>query len=281
MTSPGKLGIIPCLVLAAGLLLPACFQAEEEGPPLPAKESMTIDLSIFETKHQALFPGKADDPLDLVGERANFNNAAVRVGLLNGWVVAHLTGPALVWGTAMLAEPVWENGKWVWDFEATFLAKKYQSVLSAWYDGNLKEGVWLNLEMEVTCLACPVPTDNYLWYTGRFNTNGNEGYWLFNNPEIELEDQSHVRIDYEYEDTTHKSVTATNIRLDGHETANDEIVYEVDGDTAHVSVHDESDGLDYVVEWSITTMAGWVQVPGYNGGDKSCWDALLVNTDCP
>jgi len=268
-----------CLVAVLTFAGIGCLAPLEEGPPLPSLATMQADFALFATAHQALSPGKADE---LEGNpKANFNNAALRVGLLNAWIAAAVSGPAFVWGTAMLADPVWENGKWTWDFEASWDQHKYASVLSAWFENNRKEGVWLDLEMEVTCTACKVPTDQYLWYTGTFNTDGNEGTWEFFNPQIALENQTFVTVDYKIDDPTHKELTFTNTRLDGHEDSGDVITYKLAGDIAHVSVHDESKGIDYTAEWSVTTTAGWLQVPDYNGGEKACWDAQRINMDCP
>jgi len=241
---------------------------------------MTMDLTLFTTSRQALEllePGKADG---LTGPMANFNSAALRVGWLNTTIGLALAAPAAVLATALTVEPVFEEGKWLFDYSVVSGADEYSAVLSAWFDGNLKTGLWLNLEMAVTCTACKVKTEDYLWYSGRFHTEEAKGHWQFFNPEIAQDDQKLVRIDYQVTDATHATLDFTNNRTDGHEGGGDTVAYAREGDLIHISVHDESDALDYDVEWSITTKEGYLQVPGYNEGEMACWDSNRLNVDC-
>ena len=273
--------IIVVSAICLGLVALACGGDEkEEGPPLPPEGSMRIDLALFESgENLAADNGKSDDPA--AGKRANFNNAATRVWLLNTAIAVALSTPVITFAAAVSVDPTFENGEWTWDFDSTSNdGKGIQALLRGWFDGGLKEGAWLNLEMKVTCEACKVPTDNFIWYTGRFNTAGTDGHWQFFNPEIEQEDQTFVKAEYDITDDTHKSLIFTNLRTDGHEDAGDIIEYSVDGDTAHVSVHDEDVALDYTIEWSISTTAGWLEVPDYNNGEKACWDEAQINAEC-
>lgn len=268
---------LACIV-AFGLL--GCLGSEaEEGPPLPPASSMKMDLSTFTTAQAAgaLSPGKADG----IGDKSNFNNAAGRVVWLNTAIVLALAPPATVFATAVSVDPVFENGDWIWDFSITNGANTYAALLRGFFDGGLKEGIHLNLEMKVTCTACKVPTDNYLWYTGRFNTDGNSGHWQFYNPEIVQEDQTFVKVEYEVTDEENKVLDFSNDRTDGHEDAGDRIEYKRTGEMARVSFHDESEMLDYMVEWNLSTDAGYIEVPGYNNGERACWGTDRKNVDCP
>jgi hypothetical protein len=273
--------IMATAAVATAVIFAVAFmgcQQEEEGPPLPSLATMTMDLSTFgESANAALKLGKADG----VGPKSNFNNAAFRVGWLNLSIAGALAGPVFVLGLALTDSPSWDNGVWTWDVSGKQGGHEHQALLKAWFDGNLKEGVWLNLEMQVTCTGCKVPTEDFLWYTGRFHTVEQKGHWQFFNPEIAQEDRTFVRIDYEVTDNTHKSLTFTNLRTDGHENAGDIIEYIVDADLAHVSVHDAGDGIDYVVEWSLSTGSGVVEVPDYNEGEPACWDSSQQNIECP
>jgi len=210
----------------------------------------------------------------------NFRAAAGRVGLLTGGLWLALVPPVAVFAVAVSQNPVFEDGQWIWDFSARSGGHRYGAVLTGWFDGGLREGTFLNLEMMVTCTSCRVPTENYVWYTGRFNTDGTDGAWTFFSPEIDNADQSFIEIAYDVTDDTHKSLTFTNIRVDGHEDAGDIIEYRRDGDMGRVSVHDASATEDYLAEWTILG-DGFLHVPGYNMGEPACWDENQVNTPCP
>ncbi len=269
------------ILMTLGVLALACDGGDEkeEGPPLPSAGTMTFDISAFQTEqqNQALEPGKADG---VPGEKANFNNAAFRVWWLNTSIAAHLAVPAAVLGAALYSGATWDGVLWTWEFSVTANGQTYKAVLTGWFDNNLKEGVFLNLSMAITCTACKTPLDDYVWYTGRFKADGGSGHWQFFSPEIATEDQSLVRIDYEIVDEEHKTLVFTNNRNDGHEDAGDVITYSRDGDAALVSVHDESEALEYEARWSISTTAGSLTVPGYNNGEEACWDENHLNVAC-
>ncbi len=266
--------------LSLGLFALSCGgdEEQEEGPPLPPEGSMRIELALFEGgENLATDEGKADG----VGPKANFNNAAIRVWWLNTAIALNLAVPVVTFAAALSDNPSYADGEWLWDFSTkTNDGKEVSAVLRGWFDGGLKEGIFLNLEMKVTCETCKVPTEDYIWYTGRFNTAGTDGHWQFFNPEIAQEDQTFIKIEYDVTDDTHKSLIFTNLRTDGHEDAGDIIEYSVDGDTAHVSVHDEDKALDYTTEWSLSDGTGWLIVPDFNEGEKACWDGAQQNAEC-
>ena len=263
----------PGVILAVSALsfLGACHK--DEGPPLPPVESMRLDLGQFPTAKQAV-----------AADKANFGAAAGRVGLLNLALGVVLTPPRVVFAAALSAKPKLASGTWTWDFNASSDANQYHARLSAWYDGNASAGTFLNLEMKVTCTGCGVPTTDFVWYTGRFNTAGTDGSWQFFAPEIAQADQKLARIAYDVSSLTHRSLTFTNNRTDGNADAGDVIQYLRDGDLARVTVHDQvspgGGSLDYVIEWSVSAGTGSLTVPDYNGGQKACWDASQVNTAC-
>jgi len=269
--------LVPAVVLlAVGAY--NCDQGDaEEGPPLPPQGTMTMEIDLFEQQGAALAfadPGKADGA---AAEKSNFNNAAVRVWWLNAAIVAGLSGPVAVFGAALSVEPTYDAGVWTWDFTLN----QFQALLTAWFDGKGREGIFLNLEMQVTCPTCKVPTKDFVWYTGRFDTETGEGHWLFYNPEITAADQSFIKIEYSHTDETHKALVFTNVRTDGAPEAGDIVEYLRDGDDASVTVNDKSEALEYTAGWSVSTHAGYLQVPGYNNGEKACWDDKQLNAACP
>ncbi len=269
-SNTGRLGatlLVACLAIA--LSAPGC-QASKQGPALPPAGSMDVDMSAF----------KATGKADAAGNHAHHNNAALRVGLLNTSVLLALAVPRLVFAAALSQDPTFADGRWTWTFDAKYLGKPINATLTGTFPNQSETGTKLELEMRVTCKHCKVPTDDFVWYTGSFEADGSKGHWQFFNPEIKQDDKTFVKIGYTVTDPTHKTLTFSNLRTDGHADAGDVIAYKRAGDLLGVTVHDASKKLDYAAEVSLATRAGWLQVPGYNGGAKACWDEKHHNTDC-
>ncbi len=260
------------LPAAAALLLVgtlvACGGSEdaEQGPDLPPAESMAFDISLFATANK--------------GQWANFNAAALRVWWLEASVGKALVVPAASLAAALSVNPTFEDGRWIWDFETTSGGKTYGAHLEGWFENGAREGASLNLEMSLTCSSCDPPLDNFLYYEGRYDIEDAAGYWQFYSPEVDGADKSLVRADWSVPDATHSTLDIVNNRTDGNPDAGDRITLTIDGDQVTLTVHDESEGLDYGAGWSSSTTAGWVQVPNYNDGQKACWDSAHVNVEC-
>ncbi len=268
-----SLSALLCVVLASSTL--AACQAAEEGPELPPGESMSMDIAAFSSSGKT---DKADD----TGSKKNFNQAAFRVTWLNTSILLALASPRLVFAAALSTEPTFADGKWTWSITAGNAAKRFTAELTGWFEGNAKTGNTLELEMRVTCkgVSCKLKIDNFLWYTGHFEFGKRKGYWQFYNPDIKQDDKTFVHIDWQVTDATHRKLTFTNKRTDGHKDANDVIAYERDGDALSVDVHDADAKLDYSAEIDVHTGVGWLQVPNYNGGAKACWDGSHNDKAC-
>lgn len=259
--------------LAATMI--AC-QATEEGPELPPQESMNMDISAFSA-------GAKTDKADETGSKKNFNQAALRVGWLNTSIVLALASPRLIFAAALSTEPTFADGKWTWSFSTGGAAQRFSATLTGWFEGQAKEGTTLELEMRVGCTGanCKLKETNFLWYTGHFELGKRTGFWQFYNPDITTDDKTFVHIDWQVTDASHKTLTFTNKRTDGHADAGDIIAYKREGDLLSVNVHDASDSLDYSAEIDVHTGAGWLKVPKYNGGAKACWDGSHDDAACP
>ncbi len=282
-----RFALLAPAMLCSAALTTACIPTDDSGdltsPSMPPAESMDIDLSSFYAQSAASLGGGAGGvgaPLPDPNPATNYETAYVYVWALNLWVNQALAGPVAVFRVALTAQPVKTDNTWIWDFNTTHEGAEHQAVLSAWFESDDETG-WLNLEMDISCPSCEIPTEDYLWYSGRFNTDGTNGEWIFYSPEVESEDEKIVSIAYDVTDATHRSIDATNIRDDGSEDAGDIIHYGIEDPTITVSLHDESEALDYVVSWSIDDGSGSITVPGYNNGEEACWDSNRADVACP
>jgi len=245
---------------AASFLLAACG-AKEEAPELPPLESMSVNLEGFTT------------PATALTSSANFGAAAFRVGLVNLGVALALAVPAAVFAVALTDKhPTLKGGKWIWDFDAQTLLGRLGSELTAWMDGTT-----LNLEMRVT----GGQLTNFLYYTGTFDKTTGSGSWQFYNHLITQADKQSVKITFAVTDETHRTVTFLVTRTDGNVTAGDSLAYSRLGDAATVTLHDASENANATAGISVSTGAGYLEAPGYNGGMRACWDAQHADTSCP
>ena len=267
--------IAAAAIAALFTTLNAC-QSADEGPELPPKESMSMDISAFSAAAKT-------DKADEVASKKNFNQAAFRVGWLNTSIVLALASPRLIFAAALSTEPTFADGKWTWSFSTGGAAQRFKAELKGWFEGNARDGNTMELEMRVGCTGanCKLKVTDFLWYTGHFELGKRKGFWQFYNPDITQDDKTFVHIEWAVTDATHKKLTFTNKRTDGHPDAGDIIAYARDGDAVTVDVHKAVDKIDYSAEIDVHTGIGWLQVPGYNGGAKACWDGSHNDVACP
>ncbi len=259
------------VLIAALALAPftsSCGKEEAGDPPaLPPAESMQMDLDVFTQSGTRALPGM------------NYGAAALRVGLLNLGLVLALAPPTVVFAAALQAKPQYKDGKWVWAFDTQSGVNQYGVELSGKTTGEGSANQ-LELALKVTCSTCVPALNDFVWYTGTFSMTSTTGSWQFFDARITTADKSFVRLDYEVTDAAHRKLTFTNNRVDGKPDAGDVIEYLRDGDTARVSVQDK-DVANYVAQISIASGAGYIEVPGYNGGNRACWDSSHQNATCP
>jgi hypothetical protein len=60
----------------------------------------------------------------------------------------------------------------------------------------------------------------------------------------------------------------------------DVVMFSRSGDTISYSWNDISAGQTHLFEWNPNTLAGSITSPNFKGGDKSCWNDALTDTDC-
>lgn len=262
------------LVCAVFILSVIACNPSSDGPELPPQGSMTVDVGAFKAVN---VPGKTDR---MTGSKSHAAAAWKRVAWLNTSVVLALAPPRLALHAALSQRPKFSRGAWSWLFSVRSGINTLAADLTGKFGNNAEVGSDLDLEMRVTCTACKGSTNNFKWYTGRFDSKERSGQWQLFNPEISQEDKTFVHIAWKITDPTHKVLTFTNKRTDGHPDAGDIIHYERDGDRLSVTVHDANKKLDYTAEVSVSTHVGWLRVPDYNKGERACWDDKRVNTPC-
>lgn len=237
-------------------------KSEDEVPVMPPLSSMQPDLSIF-SGGSTQSAGKAANPQT----KQHFAWAVTSVTLINAAVLLHLAVPTYIFGRALMEQPVLESdGKFHWKFSPVYALVKYEADLAGWIDVPNTQTVW---EMSVT--QSKLNLDTFLWYVGHGNLDGTQGDWTFydfNQPDTL---SSLIRIDWEDNTETDKLLTFTNI-WETNVNVGDQLIYQVDGDSASVQYVDVSENTMLKIVWDYNTTAGYIQAPNYHDGLPGRWD---------
>ncbi|MBT8335814.1 MAG: hypothetical protein KJO11_04355 [Gemmatimonadetes bacterium] len=242
--------------------------APDDTPPeLPAAETMTFDFDFFD-QGASIGSVAPAGPARQASAGPHWGAAALTVGLANVSVVVHLFVPVATWRAAASHSPVFEDGAWHWRYSVTQGGQSFSSDLSGFRDGDDRV-----FEMSISSSALQL--ENFLWYRGRAPIGGTSGTWEFFDPDA----QSTVagRIEWSHPAADRRILTFTAV---SGENVGDELTYETDGADRFVTFFDVSENRSYEVYWDALTNAGYIVSPGYNGGEKACWDGALQNTPC-
>ncbi|MBD3289951.1 hypothetical protein GF337_14180 [candidate division KSB1 bacterium] len=227
-----------------------------EKPELPPATSMKMDLS--------LFTGATGQSLakESAVTKNHFATAVVTVTLVNASVLAHLAIPTVVFAAAFSQGAEFqEDAKWHWIYSIN----NYSADLAGWIDTPNQQAVW---EMYV---SQGNNSDNFMWFTGRSNLSATSGYWLFYNPAQPDTSIEMVRVDWENNSETDRSLQFANV-WEGNQGEGDILKYTVDGVDNSIEFYDASEDFTSIVYWNSETTAGYIHLPNYNNGEPAYWD---------
>lgn len=244
--------------LAASVLALSLFSCNLGPPALPPDDTMLLPN----------FFGNDENALTTV----NFGLAKSSVGLVT--VALHL---ALFWPRAFFAgnlqqDPVRDGDDWVW--ARTYPLWGFETELRVTDTGDQVQVRYL-----VTGTHNGQQLEGYEWFSGKF-TEGN-GQWVLNDP---AQDGPVLTIDWERVSDTDKTLTFTNV-TEGADGLGDTVIYDLDGTTASMSLHDARDDqgqpADFRVEWDTEEGSGRIDAAD---GQSYCWDSFAGgqgDIDCP
>jgi hypothetical protein len=255
-----------CLQL---ILIPACSEspnsAADSAPEIPPVGTMVADISFFTDNQQSL--QKAGD-----AQSSHFLQAAVRVGIINLFILAGSAIPVAATAAVFSAEPVLEeDGKFHWIHNNANLKVELELV------AQVNPG-HINWEMLVS-REQPTELNAFRWYEGRNEIAGNTGYWIFYDDTQPDDDIQTVRVDWNYTDENDKDLTISNVKT-GDLKNGSWIEYTVDGDDVTLMYYDSQEDAEVEISWNRVSKGGYLIDPAYENGTKSCWDEQLRNTDC-
>jgi len=275
-----KMTIRNGIVLVAVLLtlvvgLSACGDStnvkDQTPPDLPPQESMNTDFSTFD---QA--PQKQNLNTQQAGfehfTRAAFEAAAFKV-ILN----ANLFIPRAIFKAATKVDPEGgNNGEWNWNYSVDANGKVFKASLTGQKNKDAGHSTW---QMYITNNQTQPPLDNFLLFEGQAQLDGTSGYWIYYDW-TQPDQQSRIsRLDW-----SKKSENALDLTLkvlsNRNNNINDVIEYQISDSTKMVTYTDASKSSELKIHWNSETHAGYLIDPGYNSGEKACWDSNFQNVAC-
>lgn len=274
-----KLGLktIAAAVMLALLNLTACKdnpgEPEDAQPPqLPPLSSMQIDLSLFTGGTPN--PGKA---AEIQSPGPNFNNAALRLVVINATVTLAMAVPVATFGAAISQEPqLRDDGKYHWVFTVTENGNTYQADLAGSLDLANGESVW---EMRVTVPNSVLALDGFLWYTGRAKLDNSAGEWHVFDPQQPDAGVEVLQIDWTRPSEDEASLVFTIVKPDIEQNG-DTLTYSAVDTDRDVVLFDQSSGNSIEIHWDAVAGEGYLIAPNYRNGEKSCWDAQQNDVTC-
>jgi hypothetical protein len=249
-------------VVALAVVLPGCGDDDgDEAPLLPPVASLALNVDFFLTDG----PGA---PVPLA--KQNYLAAATRVVVIKGIFTLLAAPPASAFALAHDTVPSRDDdGSWWWIYTWRHDNRDHQIRLRG---VNEDDGASWELYLKAP------DAEPWLWYTGRTANGGRSGYWVFR----DLADRSAqevARIDWESGEGSEFFLNFS-VLDPAAESFGDDIVYEIAGNDRAIEYVDASSGETWDITWNVADGTGSLRVPGYNGGDRACWDEDKEDTAC-
>lgn len=259
-------------LLALALLLAACDATEPindtADPTPPPAAAFTFDGSFPS-------PATASAPPSAVGDHVV--QGAVRVGVVSTVVGAWLAIPAAVTDAATDADPVVENGTWIWENTVPIRGTTFTFRLE-----GTPAGTSVDWQMLV---SSDRPVDGYTYddfglYAATTTLSGRRGDWrLF----VPVDGVRTRVLDADFEVTSATvaeitySVPDTNPNVEARGSS---VRYAADGAARLFDWHQEPEDFDHLVGWDAVSHAGFIEATNYNDGVRACWNAQLDDAPC-
>lgn len=277
-----NIAIVSVLFVGLLFLMVSCQDTPssfiDRPPELPPAESMEMDFSTFEkegaqydstdTNTNAETTAAVDDSL------ANFAHAAFRAFIMKAVVDVNLAAPRILLKAAENTGPeLNDKEEWVWSFSKSAQDTVFEARLVASHDG----GSGVHWSMYVTNTEQNL--DNRLFFEGTTTRNGREGTWTYYNLQGSDSSEAVSEVTWNIIDKQNEQLRL-EVLTDRNGHQGDYIEYIFDGTYKTAVYYDAMEDATTEIEWNVDTHEGYLIAPGYNNGERSCWDSNLINTSC-
>lgn len=271
--------IAAALALVSALSLSACSDeatvpsSSSEAPVTPPLASMRLDLSFFGNGSAAATEELGGPAEKTALARFNWTNAVIRMLIVDAFVDAAFSPPFELFEFVLQSEPKpLGDGAYLWTYRHVENGQEVRVDLTGRITARN-----ISWELRVTDPAHQPPFDNALWFRGDSRDDGQQGYWLFEDPA--RGGAEYARIDWSSTPGGDTELTIENLD-DADEGNGDVVTYGLEGRVASLSYADVSDRATISVQWDVVTGAGSLVAPDYNNGQRACWDANQQDVDC-
>lgn len=243
----------------------------DEPPTIPPIGSMEVDLSAFEdggSQQEAASQVFAED------STSNFKQAAFRALIMKVVVEINLAIPrALLEAAANSDAELNDDEEWAWSYSKTTGEETYEVRLVASREGDDQ----VNWKLFVT--NSELRLENRLFFEGITNNDGSEGSWTYYDLQNTQPEGAVSGVEWQVngEDDVQLKL---EVLSDRNENLGDYIEYAFDGTVKHAVYFNAGEEATTEIQWNVETHEGYLIAPGYNQGEKACWNSELVNTAC-
>ena len=268
------------------LLITACSNEDDpliqdDAFELPPFETMMADFEAFTDT-----PGSGKFLVDTQkAPNANWALARIIIGTWNTALFTTLTVPVNAFRSAFLHNPERiTDTMWQWAYTVDGFTGEYYARLT----GELIEGdIYWNMYITRSGIEA---FDEFLWFTGVSNRDGNSGYWILNQgPDRQ---DAMIRIDWVREEEEVGTIRYTWVREFNDDQSTDLFrdsyleygLQEGDYDAyfdAHVYETNLQDFVDVRIEWNRDMYFGRIRAPHfYEDMEWHCWDGTGEDSLC-
>lgn len=236
---------------------------EDEAPEVIPGEVFSLPVDLFNqttAKHE--MPG------------VNFTAAALRVWPVSLIISANLIIPSITTISALDADPVFQDGNWVWSASASSGAQTIGYTLSATRNGG--QTSW-SMRITTTDPTSGDALEDFELFSAETSQEGAVGSWqLF----YYLDGASTNVLNASYTTgDTEKSITFS-IPETAAQSAGDSVEYRETGTARSFVWQQVSEAITHDISWDATTNEGSISATNFNGGTVGCWDTSLEDIAC-
>lgn len=260
-------------LMALMLVSTSCEKKEkEEGPALPPKETMLLDMSLFENNNTATKSTTIDEV-----SKQNWGTAALAVGYWNIVLYVNSVVPVMAFQESFNHEPEFlSDATWQWSYSYKAATNNYTARLTAQVLSD--STIWT---MYIKGNAGP----EVIWFSGACNNAYTGGYWILNGY-IDLQVQPYLKIDWKKDSGTVDFVKYTYV-LVGAEGYSNYLQFGLNDANANyeayynIVTNDNNESNDFMVECNRATREGRVKYqPTFQDENWHCWDVNLNDITC-
>ncbi|MBD3615298.1 MAG: hypothetical protein HUJ22_01905 [Gracilimonas sp.] len=165
-------------------------------------------------------------------------------------------------------------GEWEWNYSTEAGGDNFGVRITAKTNPN-NDVTW---RFFVTNSATAPPLKDALFFEGRSDFLGTSGKWMYYNPTAE--DYEQVSL-ITWERNENIESVDLEVTSDRNDNMGDIIEFNFDGTVKKAIYRDVSSGETAIISYNTEANTGSILAPGYNNGNRACWDETLKNISCP